>query len=732
MHRAGRRSDSTVRMSPALPVHFFTIVLNGEPFIRYHLDVFNELPFRWHWHVVEGAASLVHDTAWSVAAGGRLEDACACIRAQHDGTTGLSRRGRRGRAGPCLRLSEARRVALGRETRDGLCAASEHPRGVPPVAGRRGRAVDRRQIARCTGCSSSSRIERRRTTGATTSSAPEAVLATRYNYAAESGPRVAADVAVPAGRPLDRARAAASRSTSAPRCRSSSRRSARSGTTRPRRRAPSSSTSRTRPRSRSGSRRRTTATRGALDGWRRLRDAVKAADGPLRLADFFPWVDDDTLVDVARRRHVTPLAEEKQDGTWFFPQHEARRPTSGEGVIVVDGVFFQHFQDTGIARVWRSYLRAWVESGFARRVVFLDRGGVGPRVPGLPTRSVPRVAERSVSGRLAPAAAHLRRGGSGALRLDLLHDAHRHSEPHARLRPDSGAARTRHVRPGVGREAPCGRARERLRVHLREHAPRSARAGARIERQASRCRAARCRRCLHACVRRGGGGLQAQARRRSVRTSSSSASDVESTATRTWSSSSALFEIGPAPTSTRSCASAAGPRSNRSYVPLLPRARARRLSLGDEELRVAYAGAEALVFPSRYEGYGLPVLEAMACGCPVITTPLSSLPEVAGDAALYVDPDDAASLRQAFDDVRDPQTRAATDRRRQDPRGSAHLGERRLGARVAPRNGRAEPTRRTRAARARRSGLRAGSAKPKSNSSCARDDGGRQRRRLSA
>jgi hypothetical protein len=49
----------------------------------------------------------------------------------------------------------------------------------------------------------------------------------------------------------------------------------------------------------------------------------------------------------------------------------------------------------------------------------------------------------------------------------------------------------------------------------------------------------------------------------------------------------------------------------------------------------------------------------MACGCPVITTPLSSLPEVAGDAALYVDPDDAESLRQAFDAVREPERRGA-------------------------------------------------------------------------
>jgi glycosyltransferase involved in cell wall biosynthesis len=87
--------------------------------------------------------------------------------------------------------------------------------------------------------------------------------------------------------------------------------------------------------------------------------------------------------------------------------------------------------------------------------------------------------------------------------------------------------------------------------------------------------------------------------------------------------------------------------------------RTRRLSLSDEELRLAYAGATALVYPSRYEGFGLPVAEAMACGCPVITTKLASLPEVAGDAALYVDPDDPQELREALDAVREPDRRAA-------------------------------------------------------------------------
>jgi glycosyltransferase involved in cell wall biosynthesis len=58
----------------------------------------------------------------------------------------------------------------------------------------------------------------------------------------------------------------------------------------------------------------------------------------------------------------------------------------------------------------------------------------------------------------------------------------------------------------------------------------------------------------------------------------------------------------------------------------------------DENLPQLYSAAEAFVFPSLYEGFGLPPLEAMACGCPVVTTRAASLPEVCGDAAYYVDP----------------------------------------------------------------------------------------------
>ncbi len=68
----------------------------------------------------------------------------------------------------------------------------------------------------------------------------------------------------------------------------------------------------------------------------------------------------------------------------------------------------------------------------------------------------------------------------------------------------------------------------------------------------------------------------------------------------------------------------------------------------DEDLPALYSGARMLAMVSLYEGFGLPVLEAMACGTPVITSNLSSLPEVGGKAALLVDPNDSNAIRDAI------------------------------------------------------------------------------------
>ena len=91
---------------------------------------------------------------------------------------------------------------------------------------------------------------------------------------------------------------------------------------------------------------------------------------------------------------------------------------------------------------------------------------------------------------------------------------------------------------------------------------------------------------------------------------------------------------------------------------LLEKTSIRRLSLSDVELADAYSGAAALIYPSLYEGFGMPVIEAMACGCPVVTTHHGSLREVAQDAAIVISGRDENEILVALDAIRRPDLRA--------------------------------------------------------------------------
>jgi glycosyltransferase involved in cell wall biosynthesis len=73
--------------------------------------------------------------------------------------------------------------------------------------------------------------------------------------------------------------------------------------------------------------------------------------------------------------------------------------------------------------------------------------------------------------------------------------------------------------------------------------------------------------------------------------------------------------------------------------------------VSENDLPALYSGAIAFVYPSLYEGFGLPVLEAMACGCPVITSNTSSLPEIAQDAAILVNPSKPEEIKNALADL---------------------------------------------------------------------------------
>ena len=328
------------------------------------------------------------------------------------------------------------------------------------------------------------------------------------------------------------------------------------------------------------------------------------------------------------------------------------------GSIVVDGVFFQHRANTGITRVWASFFREWLDTGFARRLLFLDRAGAGPPLPRLRTRSVPRwdparTAEDSLllqdvcdeeGAALFVSTYYTTPIATPSLMLvyDLIPE---------RLGMDMSDPSWVEKRLAVEHASSYACISENTRNDLHEFEPASRGKPADVVplgveelfRPASvdevaafrKARGIRRPYVLLVGDRCGVGGYKNAALLFRALRSWEELKDHEVVCVG------GEAHIEPE-------LRAAGPR-----------VRARRLSLSDEELRLAYAGATALVYPSRYEGFGLPVAEAMACGCPVITTKLASLPEVAGDAALYVDPDDPEGLRKALDAVREPDRRAS-------------------------------------------------------------------------
>ena len=92
-------------------------------------------------------------------------------------------------------------------------------------------------------------------------------------------------------------------------------------------------------------------------------------------------------------------------------------------------------------------------------------------------------------------------------------------------------------------------------------------------------------------------------------------------------------------------------------------ARILRLELTDCDLALAYNGAEALIYPSLYEGFGLPIIEALACGCPVVATDRGPIREIGGPDVIYFDGTSEDSLLSAIQLARDADQHSLRKRR---------------------------------------------------------------------
>ncbi|MCM0081182.1 glycosyltransferase [Geomonas sp. Red32] len=354
---------------------------------------------------------------------------------------------------------------------------------------------------------------------------------------------------------------------------------------------------------------------------------------------------------------ISGLAEENPPKSSFSKGGLPAAAMAGSApypTVVVDGVFFMT-PKTGITRVWEALLTEWGKSGFGKSVVLLDRIGTAPKIPGLRYRTLPAYSARPEGVDRARVQKVCDEEGADLfistyyssplttpslfLSHDMipemsglydLNDAQWTEKRHAMARASayvavsqSTARNMESLHPELAGHievAHCGIDRTLFR-------PAS-------EQEKSEFRKARGltkpyflfvgKRTEHK-----NGKLLFQAFSRLP--------DREEYS---------IVCVGGAP------------QLEPELAALAAGCEVHLANFTDEELRLAYACAAAFVYPSTHEGFGLPLLEAMACHCPVITCQNSSIPEVAGAAALYVDPDSPDQLAADLINVLNPDVRS--------------------------------------------------------------------------
>ncbi|GAX41100.1 group 1 glycosyl transferase [Tolypothrix sp. NIES-4075] len=644
------------RDNSILPIHFFTIVLNGEPFIRYHIEAFKQLPFKWHWHIVEGVAELKHDTGWSIEHGGHISDQIHHNGRSNDGTTeyldqlvsqypeqirvyrqpeGVFWNGKREMVNePLFNINEE--CLLWQVDVDELwtveqiCIARQLFIDNPDKTAAFYWCwyfVGENLIISTRNCYSQNPQQ-------------EWLRTWRYKpgavWVAHEPPRL--EEPLPNGQWQNVAALNPFRHDETEKYNLVFQHFAY-----------------VTPEQLKFKEQYYGYTNASAE-WKILQKQTKF---PVLLRQYFSWVGDDTMVDKAESYGIVPIAQKlSNNDKWFFlspdkTQIKIPDMTKIKPIIIVDGVFFQLYK-TGIARVWKSLLEEWLDNGFAKYIVVIDRAGTAPKIPGIQYRTVELYdynntdSDRQMLQQVCDEE-------DASLFISTYYTTPT-TTPSVFLAHDMIPELFGwNLNNAMWREKHYGIKHASAYIAVSENTARD----------------------LVKCFSYIPFKSVIIAQNGVNHKIFSPAQPEELNAFKTkygiakpyfilvgagngYKNSILFFEAFSQLASSYGfdiVSTGIGGLADLDFRAYTSGSIVHILQLSDEELAIAYSGAVALIYPSKYEGFGLPVLEAIACGCPVITCPNASIPEVAGKAALYVQDDDIEEMANALCEVQKPSVR---------------------------------------------------------------------------
>ena len=653
----GQKSLATVPsgLTSELPIHFFTIVLNGQPFIRYHIDVFKQLSFKWHWHIVEGVADLKNDTAWSVPNGGRITDEIHSNGLSIDGTSeyidelkrlypdnitvyrkpeGVFWEGKREMTNApleniqeeCLlwqvdvdelwtfeQLSTARELFIKNPDKTAAFYWCWYFVGEDLVISTRNCYAQNPQQEWL-------RTWRFKPGFVWAAHEPPILVEKlpdgQFKNVAVENPFQHEDTEEQ-GLVFQHFAYVTKEQLKF--------------------------------------KEQYYGYTGAVSQWTALQSENKF---PVLLREYFAWVGDETQVDKANSYGIVPIAQPEQGSSnWRFLQSaeiqqkiaQINKPVP---IILVDGVFFQLYQ-TGIARVWKSLLEEWSDNDFAEHIIVLDRAGSAPKIPGIRYRQIPQYdynytdTDWEILQQICDeesADLFISSYYTTPITTPSVFMAHD-------MIPELMGWDLNHP---MWREKHYGIQHASSYIAVSENTARD----------------------LVKCFPDINSDLITVATL-GVKSTFNPATVEEINAFKIkygitkpyfllvgpstgYKNSTVFFEAFVQLASRNGfdiiCTGSGGVLAPEWRI-YTSGSTVHMLQLSDEELAIAYSGAIALVYPSKYEGFGLPILEAMSCGCPVITCPNASIPEVAEEAAIYINDNDAEELANALCEVQKPSIR---------------------------------------------------------------------------